>query len=56
MKPMTPEEFAEAMKNLQNHEIEERHVIADELLCSLLVSLGYQDGVVIFLNMGKLYG
>jgi hypothetical protein len=49
---MTPEEFAARMRELypQNgvYDNEQAHVRADELMCELLRSLGYGEGVDIF--------
>ena len=55
---MTPEEFSNQMKVLaENHEhdAEERHFLADALLCEVLHSLGYEAGVVTFISMEKWY-
>lgn len=53
---MSPEEFAEIMKRIASQsDEEERHKIADEFICDLLVSLGYEEGVSIFVEMHKWY-
>lgn len=53
---MTPEEFAERMKELLKMRDEgNRHVAADELIVELLTSLGYSEGCDIFNSMLKYY-
>lgn len=43
---MTPEQFAERMAVcMQTSDIETRHYEADQLLCTMLVELGYGEGV-----------
>ena len=52
----TPEEFAKKMYQLAGSGDEEAdHVKADELMCQLLTSLGYGEGVKIFRDMDKWY-
>ena len=56
MKPMSPEEFTRLMLEISKQmDQEERHVRADGLMCGLLASLGYEQGVEIFLNMDRWY-
>lgn len=57
MKPLyTPEEFAEEMRRLINIEFtEDRHIEMDDALCALLISLGYEEGVEIFIDAKKWY-
>ena len=63
---LTPEEFAKAMKDIsdklvnppkycQYYDEEDAHVEMDDLMCDLLGSLGYRDGVSIFENTNKWY-
>lgn len=55
---MTPKEFAEEMKKIQNefhNDRERRHREMDYLMCDLLKSLGYGDGIKIFDKTGKWY-
>ena len=60
---MSPEEFKKKMKELQIKEElrgiyfdrEEMHIAMDELMCEVLNSLGYEEGVEIFQNTYKWY-
>lgn len=55
---MTPEEFADKMEAIRddpNGDTESDHAKADDLMCELLRSLGYGDGVKIFEAMEKWY-
>ena len=52
---MTPEEFAARMEDCGKGDPEGDHSRADDLMCELLESLGYQDGVKLFRNMEKWY-
>lgn len=53
---MTPEEFANEMKELSNAEdLETMHSKMDELMCSILCALGYGDGVEVFIATDKWY-
>lgn len=65
---MTPEEFKTQMKNIskdvmelddQNPNmpsmIETAHIKADELMCEILIELGYEEGIKIFKRMEKYY-
>ena len=55
-KRMTPQEFAEKMIEIRDEgDIESRHGHADDLMCKLLESMGYGEGVKIFDDMGKWY-
>ena len=52
----TPKEFAEKMRQLaENGDPEADHIKSDELMCQLLTSLGYGEGVKIFKEMYKWY-
>ena len=51
----SPEEFAEDMKKCTDSDPEYSHIRADELMCELLTSLGYKEGVDIFDKMSKWY-
>lgn len=58
MKPLyTPEEFADAMRflNVNVEFTEDRHIDMDDLMCQLLISLGYEEGVEIFRDAKKWY-
>ena len=55
---MTPEEFKKRMKKIckdDDYTLEECHIFADDLMCKLLRSLGYGDGVEIFEATPKWY-
>lgn len=59
---MTKEEFALLMKEIAGTttkyhgiDIEDNHARADELLCRVLIELGYHEGIVIYENMPKWY-
>lgn len=55
---MTPDEFLQKMQEIkQNHfdDVEIMHVCADDLLCEVLSSLGYEKGVEVFDDMEKWY-
>ena len=54
--PITPDEFRLRMNEIEkNDDTEEAHDDADKLMCSLLETLGYGQGVVIFRCMNKWY-
>ena len=53
---MTPEEFAETMKEIAESEDPEcAHGDMDDLMCQLLEDLGYEEGVKIYLDADKWY-
>ena len=53
---LTPGDFASLMRKLAEHDdIESRHVQMDKLLCRVLESLGYAEGVAIFRESEKWY-
>lgn len=60
---LTPDEFAIAMMQIKTGTIydeglydeENQHIDADELMCDVLRSLGYGDGIDIFDSMHKWY-
>lgn len=55
--PMTPDEFAARMKAIDNEgDWESDHEDADALMCEILRSLGYAEGVAAFEAMDKWYG
>ena len=58
-KPLyTPEEFREIMLNmgyLYVDDVEFRHIRMDDLMCELLESLGYGEGVKIFKGSRRHY-
>lgn len=59
--PLTPEDFKEQMEEIAHsgqaryYDCEPRHRDADMLMCNVLRSLGYGDGIDVFENMGKWY-
>jgi hypothetical protein len=55
---MTPEQFKEAMAAIfpaEGYDEEGAHSDADRLMCKLLVTLGYGEGVRIFEDADKWY-
>ena len=55
-KPVSPEEFADQIEALvSNGDDEARHASMDELMCHVLISLGYKDGIEIFNRTDKYY-
>ena len=59
---MTKDEFYSEMGQLDNKyvsssdgDIELFHILADDLMCKLLIELGYGKGVEIFLDAPKWY-
>lgn len=52
-KTMTPAEFAQMMRLISDAKA--AHLQADSLMCEVLESLGYGEGVEIFENMEKSY-
>ena len=53
---MTPEEFKNRMCELsKNDDIEERHENMTGLMCKVLWSIGYKDGVRIYMDTEKWY-
>lgn len=56
MTEIGPREFARRMQILvDNDDIERRHEDADALMCEVLTSLGYDEGVKSFVEMSKWY-
>jgi hypothetical protein len=55
--PMSPDEFKSRMRWIYRVpvDVESAHVAADNLLCELLRSLGYGDGVTVFEESPKWY-
>ncbi len=54
---MTPKEFADRMRAITSEvvDIGGMHSDADDLLCEVLRSLGYEEGVAIFEGADKWY-
>ncbi len=56
---MTPEQFRDRMKEIfaagARGDREGQHMDADDLMCELLESLGYKEGVEIFRQADKWY-
>lgn len=61
MKPQTPEEFAETLRNLyeiywvEKDDEEVGHIYMDDAICDLLRSLGYGEAVEVFNRAPKYY-
>ncbi len=58
-KPMTPDEFDDAMREIRNRldgDPEKMHYEADGLMAEVLERLGYAEGVEEFRDMRKYYG
>lgn len=56
--PMTPEEFERKMREISDedeNDTESAHRMMDSLMCSLLETLGYSDGVKVFCETYKWY-
>lgn len=54
--PMTPDEFRDKLTEMaQDIHKCDRHVDADNLMCQILRSLGYGEGIDIFEKMDKWY-
>jgi hypothetical protein len=54
----TPEQFRDKMQKIREEvggDAEVAHARMDEVLCHVLVELGYRDGVAIFENQAKWY-
>ena len=55
-KPLTPTEFSRQMWELMSDADPERaHVDMDDLMCSVLVSLGYREGIEHFYQQIRWY-
>lgn len=55
-RPMTPEQFAARMREFARHDdLEARHGNADLLMCRVLRTLGYGEGIEVYVEMGKWY-
>ena len=53
---MDQSEFLQAMLMIdESGDVEMAHMEADDLLCELLIELGYGEGVKVFDNMHKWY-
>lgn len=53
---ITPRDFYTEMVRIAFTENQEMgHILADELMCSILTQLGYGDGVKLFEEMEKWY-
>ena len=56
METMTPKEFAAKMREIdEKNDTESSHWKQDELMCEILASLGYKEGVDIFNSTEKWY-
>lgn len=54
---ISPEDFARKMFHCADGcDQEDRHMLADNIMCDLLINLGYGKGVKIFKKMEKWYG
>lgn len=53
---LSPEEFAKKMKEIKMEcDIEDAHAEMDDLMCDVLIQLGYKDGVDVFNSTDKWY-
>ena len=53
---MSPDEFALKMSQIAlNTDEESSHLDADDLMCRVLIKMGYVDGVNVFKRMKKWY-
>ena len=53
---LTKEEFVVMMQNaFMKNDIVRGHILADNLMCSLLEAIGYEEGVAIFRNSDRWY-
>jgi hypothetical protein len=53
---MTPKEFADQMRHIfADIDKEHAHMLADDLMCTLLIQLGYPAGVRVFRDADKWY-
>ena len=52
---MTEEEAVTKMQEIMHHDIESAHMEADDILCSLLISLGYQRLIEVYRQIDKWY-
>lgn len=53
---ITPAKFEDLMKKFDEEESrEDKHIMADDLMCEVLSDLGYDAGVKIFQDMKKWY-
>lgn len=57
MSTITPKEFKEKMSEIAKEcgDTEEVHINADDLLCKVLIELGYGEGVGVYEDIGKWY-
>ena len=55
---ITPKEFAEMMNEVKTNYKDDKetcHAKMDDILCMVLIDLGYEDGVMTFLRTSKWY-
>lgn len=54
---MTPEEFKDKMKKIVDNsgDLEQDHILADDLLCLALQELGYSAGLELYHDLEKWY-
>lgn len=54
---MSPDDFFEQMIGIDQFykDEEQKHAVADELMCEVLRRLGYEKGIQVFDNMDKWY-
>lgn len=53
---VTPQEFADRMREIaQEEDIADRHIEADNFMCMVLRTLGYEEGVNVFIEMETWY-
>ena len=52
---MTPKEFENKMESLKSRDCETAHERMDDVMCGILIELGYEDGVKKFNEQTKWY-
>jgi hypothetical protein len=55
---MNPETFKQKMyeiRDAEHNDVETKHIDADEIMCEVLIELGYGEGITIFQKMKKWY-
>lgn len=51
----TDAELAQELRDLPKDDEEAAHILADNLLCEMLIFLGYEESVAVFGSMTKWY-
>ena len=59
-RPDSPKEFADAIAAIifstEQYDVEDKHMMLDEIMEELLISLGYEEGVHMIRNTERWYG